>query len=277
MVDKSDEGSPSGKPSNDATNDDIDNEMILMTIMEFNLEKDAKHDFKVKNWKGIAEKIGLSQATVKTRSERAIPPENNQDGQEAEEKEAEDQEGEMSSTSTGSTESQVSRRATKMRAIPIPAVTQTPALTQRQYGTKRGLAESEDEAESHEDDVRPTRKAPKRGRAAGRPKPQADQGAKKKKPTSTKTTGANNTHEPEAATMPQNSQHSTHTRRTLRSHHSGSSALAGQLSQGSVWPWFHEERRRQEARQRDEATRRGWGGSAKGNEQLDDDELNQDE
>ncbi|KAK7985644.1 hypothetical protein PG996_005118 [Apiospora saccharicola] len=66
MVDKSNKGNRGDQPNNGATDvDDIDNEMILMTILKFNLESDERLDFKVKHWKGIAEEIGISEAAAK--------------------------------------------------------------------------------------------------------------------------------------------------------------------------------------------------------------------
>lgn len=53
------------KPSNSHATGDIDDMLLVMTILEENLEKDEKTDFKVKGWKAIAKKVGISEATAK--------------------------------------------------------------------------------------------------------------------------------------------------------------------------------------------------------------------
>lgn len=166
--------------------------------------------------------------------------------------------------------------ASKTRPVPVPAVIETPAPTQQQRGTKRGLIESGGEADSDNEVEEPTRKAPKRGKTAGRSKAQVQQAVSRTKAEPAKPTGADKT---EATEMPQNSQHGLPAQGNPQSHQLGPSALAAiRFSRGSVWPWFEdEERRREEARLRETATRREWGRSSEDEEQPDEDEAEQDD
>lgn len=190
------------------------------------------------------------------------------------EQEAANQQKEKSPSSTGSTESRGSRRATKMRAIPVSALAESPTSPQQQRGTKRSRIESEAEADSDHEDDEPTRKAPKRGTTADNAQPQVKQGAVKKNTVSTKTTDAKKASELETSAMRQETQHYHRTRGNTRSHQTGPSALAaGQLAPGRIWPWFHEERRRHEALQREDTTRSEGAVSPKEDEQSSGDSV----
>ncbi|KAK8071771.1 hypothetical protein PG996_005119 [Apiospora saccharicola] len=193
------------------------------------------------------------------------------------ESESEDQEVEMPSTSTGPTIPRAGRMATKMRAIPVPAIVETLALPQQKRGTKRGASESEVKAESDDEDNQPAPKAPRRGETAELSKPQMEQADDKKKAVSSETSGAKKASDSEESTMKQHVQHAHRTRGNTHSHQAGPSVLAalaaGHVSKGSVWPGAHQESGQQEARQRAIAARRKGGvPPPKEDEQLDDDE-----
>lgn len=65
MVDKRAKDNQGGKPSIEDTINDIDDKLLLMTILEENLDKDERNDLKVRGWKTIAKNVGISEAAAK--------------------------------------------------------------------------------------------------------------------------------------------------------------------------------------------------------------------